>query len=243
MSKRDPTTQNSLLFSCSHCSYSCKTKYNLGLHEVIHLDKKLWEFKCDQCNYRGKRKKDLNGHLKTHSEDKPHRCPQEGCNYRSRWSHTISDHYDRIHRNTRPFQCSRPGCEYRGKQIKTWCSTCDKFTELRKGTLPVQFVLVHFADIVNCRSIRGSTQERNPTNVIFPVANFIAKQESIFGVTWRSTGTPGPINAPNLAVNLRVNGRRAFALTRKPTTRIAPDLSNARCVRRSCMTNPAGQSI
>ncbi|XP_011560403.3 zinc finger protein 709 [Plutella xylostella] len=79
-------------FRCSLCPYSCRQKYDLEKHHLIHTGSGM---KCRFCDYTAVRKQSLLCHEATHTGDKPYKCTE--CEYGSIRLVSLENHMKRSH--------------------------------------------------------------------------------------------------------------------------------------------------
>ncbi|KAJ3591482.1 hypothetical protein NHX12_009426 [Muraenolepis orangiensis] len=115
---RDHVRQHVNHIKCPLCDMTCTTLATLKIHiKFRHCDER--PFSCDFCESSFKNQHDLRKHMETHNEGATYQCGVEGCDYSSRMTHTMRQHYRRMHEGG---MISRYKCHLCEKTF-SWCYT------------------------------------------------------------------------------------------------------------------------
>eukprot|EP01083_Nonionella_stella_P185680 677661_1 len=126
--------------NCGQCNKSCKTRYALTLHSVVHSNNR--PYSCSLCDKKFKQTGVLKSHmLHIHTAEKPFRCVK--CKKRFPTVKVLSQHVKAVHPTRLRFECSQ--CNKRFKTPGNLqnhsvvhsdvypypCNQCDKQYKLR----------------------------------------------------------------------------------------------------------------
>lgn len=79
---------------CLQCDYQTDKKQLLKMHQLVHLDIKLWQ--CSQCNYKTSRECNLTCHTKSIHENFRYQC--DICPYTTTRTSYLKDHLRFLHK-------------------------------------------------------------------------------------------------------------------------------------------------
>ena len=140
----DTVHNNIRSFSCGHCDYEAKSRFNLNRH-VKNTHDQIKDFACGQCNFRtgdhpklkrhvddvhndirrfpcehcdhkAKSRSNLDKHVKNIHENMEYFCGQ--CNFRTKEQPKLQDHFKEIHSMIKNIVCHQ--CKFRTPHQHVW---------------------------------------------------------------------------------------------------------------------------